>query len=345
MSGSPSGSSRSGGLRAQPERCADEREARDAARSVEREGDGQERAHRVGDHVDGRELERVEDVAQERPSVVEQIDAAVVEGIGQPVTRPVDGEHAVVLRERREDRHHLECAAQPTVDVQQRRPGAELEELCLALRPADSADAAYRARSGRAARPVPSRVPDPALVPPVPPCPCRPIWSRHDVGSLALWTGPRMDLLMSPEAPGSCCWRSSSDAVVCDARSPKRSGPPSRAAVTRRHRAAVLPPVGGRPWRVQGGRDRRVRPARLRGLPRREATVSARGCCRRRRAAAGRGAARAQMALRLQCDDAGRRPLPSPRLDPGRGARPARGARRCTRLRATPVDGSSSASP
>jgi hypothetical protein len=50
----------------------------------------------------------------------------------------------VVLRERSEDRHDLECAAQPTVDVQQRRPGTELEQLRLALGPADSADASVR---------------------------------------------------------------------------------------------------------------------------------------------------------------------------------------------------------
>ena len=131
-----------------PERCADERKARHAAGSVDREGDGQERAHRVGDHVDGRELERIQDVAQERPTVVEQIDAAVVERIGQPMTRPIDREHAVVLRERREDRHHLVCAAQPTVDVQKRRAGTELEELGLALRPANPADASVRREPG-----------------------------------------------------------------------------------------------------------------------------------------------------------------------------------------------------
>jgi hypothetical protein len=61
-----------------PERRTDERKARHAAGTVEREDDGPERAHRVGDHVDGRQLDRVQDVAQERPSVLEQIDAAVV---------------------------------------------------------------------------------------------------------------------------------------------------------------------------------------------------------------------------------------------------------------------------
>ena len=130
------------------ERRADEREARHAAGSVEREGDGQERAQRVGDHVDGRELEPIHDVPQERSTVVEQVDAAVVERIGQPVTRPVDCEHAVVLRESREDRHHLVGAAQPTVDVQKRRPAAELEDLCLALGPANPADTSLRCEPG-----------------------------------------------------------------------------------------------------------------------------------------------------------------------------------------------------
>jgi hypothetical protein len=111
-----------------------------AAGIVEREGDGQERPQRVGDHVDGRELERIHDIAQERPTVVEQVDAAIVERIGQPVTRPVDCEHAVGLRESREDRHRLVGAAQPTVDVQKRRPAAELGDLCLALGPANPAD-------------------------------------------------------------------------------------------------------------------------------------------------------------------------------------------------------------
>ncbi len=94
-----------------PERRADERKVRHAAGSVEREGDGQERAQRVGDHIDGRELERVNDVAQERPTVVEQVDAAIVERIGQPMAWPVHGEHPVGLRERREDRRQLVCAA------------------------------------------------------------------------------------------------------------------------------------------------------------------------------------------------------------------------------------------
>ena len=76
--------------------------------------------------------------------MVEQVDAAIVERIGQPVTRPVDCEHAVGLRERREDRHHLVCAAQSTVDVEKRRPGAELVELGLDLRPANPPDARVR---------------------------------------------------------------------------------------------------------------------------------------------------------------------------------------------------------
>lgn len=94
MRGSPIGSSRSGGLRLSPTG-----------------GDGPERAYRVGDDVDGWQLELIKDVAQERPTVLEQIDALVVEGIGHAVTRPVDCEHAVGLRESREDRYHLERAA------------------------------------------------------------------------------------------------------------------------------------------------------------------------------------------------------------------------------------------
>jgi hypothetical protein len=65
----------------------------------------------LGDYVYGRELDCIEDVAQECPSVVEQIDTAVVERIGQPVARPIDGENAVVLRENPEDRYDLERAA------------------------------------------------------------------------------------------------------------------------------------------------------------------------------------------------------------------------------------------
>ena len=121
---------------------------RDPGRSFDRKSDGQERAQRVGDHVDGRQLQLIKDVAQERPTVLEQIDAPVIEGIGHAVTRPVDCEHAVGLRESREDRHHLECAAQPTVDVQKRRAGAELEDLRLALGPANSADTSLRREPG-----------------------------------------------------------------------------------------------------------------------------------------------------------------------------------------------------
>ena len=62
MSGSPTGSIRSGGRPHDAERRADERKARHAVGSVEREGDGQERAHRVGDDIDGRELEPVHDI-------------------------------------------------------------------------------------------------------------------------------------------------------------------------------------------------------------------------------------------------------------------------------------------
>ena len=80
--------------------------------------------------------------------MVEQVDAVVVERIGQPVTRPVDGEHAVVLRESREDRHQLVGAAQPTVDVQKWRPAAELEDLCLAFGPANPSDTSLRCEPG-----------------------------------------------------------------------------------------------------------------------------------------------------------------------------------------------------
>ena len=80
--------------------------------------------------------------------MVEQVDAAVVERIGQPVTRPVDGEYAVVLRESGEDRHQLVGAAQPTVDIEKRRPAAELEDLRLALRPANPADTSLGRVSG-----------------------------------------------------------------------------------------------------------------------------------------------------------------------------------------------------
>ena len=52
-------------------------------------------------HVDGRELERVQDVPKEGAPVVEQIDASVVEWVGQPVARAVDNEHAAVPGERR----------------------------------------------------------------------------------------------------------------------------------------------------------------------------------------------------------------------------------------------------
>ncbi len=72
--------------------------------------------------------------------MLKQIDAAVVEGIGQAMTRPIDCEDAVVLGERLEDRDDFEGAGEPAVDVQQWRAGAELEELRLAQRPADSAD-------------------------------------------------------------------------------------------------------------------------------------------------------------------------------------------------------------
>src|SRR5262249_35960632 len=110
----------------------DECESGNAAGSVDRERDGPERADRLGDHVYGRELDCIEDVAQECPSVIEQIGTAVVERIGQPVARPIDGENAVVPRQNPENRYDLERAAQPTMDVQQRRAGAEFEELRLA---------------------------------------------------------------------------------------------------------------------------------------------------------------------------------------------------------------------
>ena len=96
-----------------PEWGADERKARHAAGIVEGEGDGQERAQRVGDHIDGRELKPIHDVPQKRPTVVEQVDAAVLERIGQPVPRTVDCEHTVGLRESRENRHHLVSPPKP----------------------------------------------------------------------------------------------------------------------------------------------------------------------------------------------------------------------------------------
>ena len=139
---------------------------------------------------------------------------------------------------------------------------------------------------------------------------------------------------MSPEAPGSCCWRSSSDAVVCDARLPKRSAAaiqsgrlPAGTVLPSSRRLAV--DLGVSRGVVTDAYDQLVSEGYLDVKPRFPPVVAAVAAG----AAAGRRTVRAQMALRLQRDDAGRRPLPSPRLDPGRGARPADGARRCTRLR------------
>ncbi len=80
--------------------------------------------------------------------MVEEVDPAVVERIGQAVTGPVDREDVVVLSEGGEDRHHLEGTAQPAVDVQQRCATAELEDLRLAPGPANPSHASLGRESG-----------------------------------------------------------------------------------------------------------------------------------------------------------------------------------------------------
>ena len=65
-------------------------------------------------------LEGVEDVAEERARVLEQVDASVVERIRQAVAGTVDGEHAPMPGERRQDRNPLERAVSAAVHEQQR---------------------------------------------------------------------------------------------------------------------------------------------------------------------------------------------------------------------------------
>jgi hypothetical protein len=146
MSGIPSGSSISGTWLSHPMGLPPA-PARDAARGVEGQRQRQEAAEGVGHDVHRVEVERIEHVAEERAAVIEEFHATVIERVGQPVTRAIDGEHAVMARQRREDRHPVERAVQPAVDQQQGRAGAELQELGLALRPPDPADA----RVGRTA--------------------------------------------------------------------------------------------------------------------------------------------------------------------------------------------------
>ena len=149
MSGSPNGSIRRGGLRVIPNGAPTSARRDTRPGRVEREGDGPERAHRVGDHVDGRKLGphprcRAGTCARAR---ADRRRGSRKDRRGA-VTRPVDREHAVGLRERPEDRDDLEGAAEPAVDVQERRPRAELDDLCLALRPANPADARVRCEPG-----------------------------------------------------------------------------------------------------------------------------------------------------------------------------------------------------
>jgi hypothetical protein len=73
--------------------------------------------------------------------VVEQIHAGVVEWVRKPMARAIDGDHAALTAERREDRHRFEGATEAARGHKGVGPGPQLQHLGLALRPLDPPDA------------------------------------------------------------------------------------------------------------------------------------------------------------------------------------------------------------
>ena len=127
------------------ERRADQYEPPDPLRRAEREDGRHEPPERAADEVDAVEPEPVQNVAEERGRERGEIRRLVVERVREAVAGQVDGEDAMVLGERCQDRRPESGVVEGAVDEHERRPVPEREHPGLALRPPQ----APRARSRR----------------------------------------------------------------------------------------------------------------------------------------------------------------------------------------------------
>ncbi len=114
----------------------DEDEARHPGGGVEREDRADEAPERGADEGGGLELQRVEDLAEERSRHVLELGVGIVERVRQPVAREIDGDHTVPGGERPKDRRPQRGVVHEAVDEHERRAVPELEHACLPPRPA-----------------------------------------------------------------------------------------------------------------------------------------------------------------------------------------------------------------
>jgi DNA-binding protein HU-beta len=91
--------------------------------------------------------------------MLEWINIRIVEWVGEPMTRKIDDDRAVVVRERRKNRRPIEAASQTSMYQQQRRARAKFQQLGLAMRPAQPphARAGRNPRTGKEVRIPPGR--------------------------------------------------------------------------------------------------------------------------------------------------------------------------------------------
>ena len=111
----------------------------DAFRVTKRERRCPQPAHRVADESDRRQLLAVQDVADETMRVREKVNAPIVEGVGQPVARSIDGQHSEPARQVWEKRPPVKSSASAAVNEQQRWSLSAIDEGGRALGPFDTA--------------------------------------------------------------------------------------------------------------------------------------------------------------------------------------------------------------
>ena len=116
--------------------CADEQKVSDAFRVDLGQPDGPQATHRAARDLSHRDVERVEDLGEERDPVAPQVDTAIVERRGEPMTRPIDRDDPAARREPSHQRRPVGRIAHPTVDQEDRLAGTGLDDLRLAAGPA-----------------------------------------------------------------------------------------------------------------------------------------------------------------------------------------------------------------
>ena len=111
----------------------------DAFRVTKRERRCPQPSHRVADESDRRQLLAVQDLADETVRVRKKVNAPIVEGVGQPVARSIDGQHSEPARQVWEKRPPVKGSASAAMNEQQRRSLSAIDEGGRAPGPFDTA--------------------------------------------------------------------------------------------------------------------------------------------------------------------------------------------------------------